>query len=186
MNILIDVRSLSNPLALVVVEVVIVFYGINILIPVDAQQGSEELSHEVRQDGHTFDVKAVLTNDGSLTGIQVFPETGSILISIEAGSEDEPSELRIVLPRELIDAKDGDNDSEFFIIVEGEEAEYAELRATETEREIEIPIPGGATQVEIFGTHIVPEFPALVILLISIVVIIALSNFIKPLLARDL
>jgi hypothetical protein len=175
---LIDVRF-ANYLALAGAVIVLL---VNIMpTPIYGQQGSEELqSYEVNQDGHSFDVSAFLSNGGSLTGVQVFPETGSILISIETGSEDDPSELRIVLPRELIDARDGENDSEFFIIVEGEEAEYTELRTTETEREIEVSVTGGATQVEIFGTHIVPEFQVgLVVLPISLGIVLTALGIAK-------
>ena len=173
-----DVRFLPD-LALVG-SVIVLFVVVNPTAS-NAQQGSAEMeSHEVRQDEHEFEVMASLSNGGSLTGIQVFPETGSILISIETGSEDDPSDLRIILPRELIDARDGENDTEFFIIVEGEEAEYTELRKTDTERELEVSITAGATQVEIFGTHIVPEFPlGLAALPISLGIVLAALGIAK-------
>lgn len=132
-----------------------------LLVPLisEAQQNTPGMtSHEVRQDGNRFDVLAEVSNGGNVTGIQVFPEYGSILITIESGSEEEASELRIILPRDLIDSRDDQTDSEFFIVVEGEDTEYTELRATENEREIEVPLSEGASQVEIFGNHIVPEF----------------------------
>ena len=132
-----------------------------VIFPVaKAQQDSLELgSIEVTQDGNRFDVMTAVSNGGSVTGIQVFPEYGSILISVETGSQDEDSQLRIVLPRDLIDSRDQDTDSKFDVIVEGEPTEYTELRVTDAAREIEVPLPGGTSQVEIFGSQIVPEFP---------------------------
>ena len=132
-----------------------------VIVPVaNAQQDTQELRPtEVTQDGNRFNVMTAVSNGGSVTGIQVFPEYGSILISIETGSEDEDSQLRIVLPRDLIDSRDQDTDSKFDVIVEGKPTEYTEVRATDASRELEVPLPGGTSQVEIFGSHIVPEFP---------------------------
>jgi hypothetical protein len=102
---------------------------------------------------------AAITNGGNVTGIQVNPDYGTILISVET-SPDEQSQLTIVLPRDLIDSRDNNTDSEFFVIVEGEPAEYTESRTTDTEREIVIPLPSETSQIEISGNQIVPEFPA--------------------------
>lgn len=115
-------------------------------------------SYEVRHDGNTFEVMNSVSDGGMLTGIQVFPDVGSILITMETNLE-EGSELRIVLPRALIDATEQGNDSQFLVIVDGEDTEYEETRATDTAREILIPLPEGTSEVEIFGTQVVPEFP---------------------------
>lgn len=144
-----------------------------------AAQGSSALEHyEVKQDGNRFDVLALISDDGVLTGIQVLPDVGSILLTMETNSEAE-SELRIVLPRALIDARDHEDDSEFLIIVDGEDTEYEELRTTNDERELAIVLPEGTSEVEIFGTHIVPEFPFVPIITaisLAIAVVIASSK----------
>jgi len=162
--------------------VITALFAIILILPLEAgaQQGSSEDFQTilVRQDEHRFDVKASLSNGGRITGIQVLPETGSLLLSLDTGSEDKTSELRIVLPRDLIDAKDEAADASFLIIVEGEEVEYTDIEATDTVRELEIPISGGATQVEIFGTRIVPEFPIVFLVFsISLFAILACTLF---------
>jgi len=56
---------------------------------------------------------AAATNGGKVTGIQVNPDYGSILISFQTGPEDQGSELTLVLPRNLIDSRDQGTDSKF-------------------------------------------------------------------------
>jgi hypothetical protein len=148
--------------------------------PIAAQQNSDFQSIEVTQDGNRFDVMAAATNGGKVTGIQVNPDYGSILISFETGSEEQASNLRLVLPRDLIDARDQSTDSKFDVVVEGEPSDYNELKTTETEREIEILIPGGTSQIEIFGNQIVPEFPAIfAVVAISFAAVISLVTFLR-------
>jgi hypothetical protein len=140
-----------------------------------AQSDGEFQSIKVTQDGNRFDVMATVTNGGNITGIQVNPDYGTILISVETNS-DEQSELRIILPRDLIDSRDNSTDSEFFVIVEGEPTEYVELRTTATEREIEIPLPAETSQIEISGNEIIPEFPA-AYAVVTVSFVMAISAF---------
>jgi hypothetical protein len=149
-------------------------------IPISGQQNSDFQSIEVTQDGNRFDVMAAMTNGDKLTGIQVNPDYGSILISLETGSEGQESELRLVLPRDLIDSRDLGTDSKFDVVVEGEPTEYTELRTTDTEREIKILLPGGTSQIEIFGNQIVPEFPTVIVVVtISFAIVISAITLLR-------
>jgi hypothetical protein len=114
-------------------------------------------TYEVTYEEHTFEVKAALSNDGRISGMELVPEIASILLTLETGSKE--GELTIILPRDLIDSKEGGVDDEFFIIVDGLDVEPEEILTTETERALKFPVPADASEVEIFGTEVIPEFP---------------------------
>ncbi len=102
-------------------------------------------------------VKYKLTN-GSLRSIEVDPDFTSIVLSISQASD---GELTITLPRKLIDALSdsctGDDD-EFITLIDGEEQTAEETDTTKTDRTLMVQIPGGAEEVEIIGTCVIPEF----------------------------
>ncbi len=76
----------------------------------------------------------------------------------------------------LIDAKMGDQDDTFFVLVDGEEVDFEET-TTSTDRTLTIQFPAGAEEIEIIGTFVVPEFGtiAVMILAVAIISIIAVS-----------
>ena len=102
--------------------------------------------------------------------------------------------FEISLPREVIDSRicydtqwirDFDDpascrewgpDSNFIVLVDGEEAEFQEW-PTAAQRKLEIPFTHGVTQIEIIGTQVIPEFGtiAAIILAVAITSIIVLS-----------
>ena len=107
---------------------------------------------------------------------QVFPDTEakSLIVQIDSISN---GTLAIKLPREVIDAKFGEEDDDFFVVIDGEEVEFDETK-TGNERTITIEFPEGTEEIEIIGTSVVPEFGAIAaaILVISIVSVILASK----------
>jgi hypothetical protein len=85
--------------------------------------------------------------------------------------------LTITLPRPLIDARtDDDEDDEFFVLADGEEAEFTE-KVTSDSRTLSVSFPEGTTYIEVYGTQSVPEFPiAALILVASIAVTLMISR----------
>ncbi|MGI0003709.1 MAG: PEFG-CTERM sorting domain-containing protein [Candidatus Nitrosotenuis sp.] len=102
----------------------------------------------------------------------------SLIITIETTGD---GELTVILPRGLIDAKlgpDGQSgeDDSFFVLVDGAEVDFDET-TTSDDRTLTIPFEDGATEIEIIGTFVIPEFGAMaaIILAVAIVSIIAVS-----------
>ncbi|MDH3617094.1 MAG: PEFG-CTERM sorting domain-containing protein [Nitrosopumilus sp.] len=110
---------------------------------------------------------------GKLISITPDVDSNSLIIAIDATDD---GQLTITLPRELIDAKIGDSDDDFFVLVDGEEVDFDET-STSTDRTLVISFPAGAEEIEIIGTHVVPEFGAIaaLILAVAIISIIAVS-----------
>jgi predicted secreted protein with PEFG-CTERM motif len=110
---------------------------------------------------------------GKLISITPDLDANSLIIKIDAFDD---GQLTITLPRELIDAKIGGEDDDYFVLVDGEEVDFDETTTT-VDRTLVISFPAGAEEIEIIGTHVVPEFGAIaaLILAVAIISIIAVS-----------
>jgi predicted secreted protein with PEFG-CTERM motif len=109
--------------------------------------------------------------------ISIIPDMDakSLLINIEAWDD---GSITLTIPRSVLDAKinDGDGDTEFFVLVDGEKVDFEEI-TTSTDRTLIIPFSEGSEQIEIIGTFVIPEFGtiAAMILAVAIISIIAIS-----------
>lgn len=117
---------------------------------------------------------------GTLTSIAPDEESSSIVIGIDADSD---GTLIIDFPREVLDAKvlnGGDgcsgSDDSFIVLVDGEERDFEES-ITDTVRSLSIGFEAGASQIEVIGTCVIPEFGAVavVILAVAVVAIVAMT-----------
>ena len=92
----------------------------------------------------------------------------SLLVSIHMAEDD--GTLTINLSEDIITPF---NDGTFFVLVNGEESDDAEQNGNE----VTIPFDSPTTEIEIVGTHVVPEFGtiAMIVLAVAIVSIIAVS-----------
>ena len=146
---------------------------------VSAEEIEERLGLSPKPAGPTISVDGTnFSLSYSITGgivLNVIPEDteNSLIITIQTSID---GELSITLPRALIDAKLGNADNDFFVLVDGEEVAFGESK-TATDRTLTIGFPDGAETIEIIGTSVVPEFGtiAVMILGISIISIIAVT-----------
>ncbi|MBI5145813.1 MAG: PEFG-CTERM sorting domain-containing protein [Thaumarchaeota archaeon] len=125
-----------------------------------------------------FNVPYQLLN-GNIQMIRIDPNSTSVDISVaNTGAVDNDGELRISLPRELVDAKHGSNDEKFMIFVDGQESPFTEIEKTSTERTLSIPIHFDAKKIQIIGTRVIPEFGtvAAIVLAASLGIIIIASR----------
>ena len=109
-----------------------------------------------------------------LLGIIPDADANSLIISIDAMDD---GSITLTIPRSVLDATFPDGgDDDFFILVDGEEVDFDEIKSS-TDRTITIEFPAGTEQIEIIGTFVVPEFGtiAAMILAVAIISIIAVS-----------
>lgn len=111
---------------------------------------------------------------GQVTGIIADGNAKSVIISLNANDD---GEITVTLPRDVIDAKMGDEDDAFFVLVDNEEVDFEET-TTATDRTVTVQFPAGAETIEIIGTFAVPEFGtiAIIVLGIAIVSIVAVTS----------
>ena len=84
--------------------------------------------------------------------IKITPDYEAFSLIITINSMDD-GELTMTLPRTVIDAKNGEKDDDFFVLVDGGEVEFDET-ATSTDRTLTIQFPKGSEEIEIIGTFI--------------------------------
>ena len=147
--------------------------GINDVIVVTLEGGlvKQAPSHSGHEEHHEA---ADLTKqlDYNISGGMVESITAtnddSLLVSIHMAEDN--GELTITLSEDIITPF---NDGSFFVLVNGEESDDAHQMGDQ----LMIPFDSTTTDIEIIGTHVVPEFGtiAMIVLAVAIVSIIAVS-----------
>ena len=138
-------------------------------------------NYEVKiPEGGTFDVPYTMKG-GIISAMNLNQKNLSLVINIATSSD---GNLNINLPREGIDSL-GNNgqDIDFIVLMyEGNseipiQTDVRKIEAGNEFRSIDIPVKNGDTKIEIIGTHVVPEFGtiAMIVLAVAIVSIIAVS-----------
>ena len=143
--------------------------------------GEYTSNYEVKiPDGGTFDVPYTMKG-GIISSMNLNQKNLSLIINIATSSD---GNLNINLPRDSIDSVDKNGQDIDFIVLmyEGNSKIpiQTDVRKVETGNEfrsINIPVKDGDTKIEIVGTHVVPEFGTItmIVLAVAIVSIIAVS-----------
>ncbi len=138
------------------------------------QEGPQTPPREpIQVDGTDLKIK-YLMSEGKITQAYPDEDANSLMIHLDSITN---GTLKINLPREVIDAKLGEEDDKFFVIVDGEEVDFEETKSG-NDRILTINYPAGSEELEIIGTHVIPEFGTIIIaiLVLSIVSVIVLSK----------
>ena len=123
------------------------------------------------QDSNDF-ISYEITNAKLLN---VIPDLDAVSLLIYIETTDEGS-ITLTIPRPILDASINGGDDEFFVLVDGEEVDFEEIKTSE-DRTLTINFLAGAEQIEIIGTFVVPEFGtiAAMILAVAIISIVTIS-----------
>ena len=139
----------------------------------------EEMGHgDMKEMGHSDDHAAKGVED--ISDQFTASVTSGVIHHIGANSDDDTlivhlfgadddGELKITLNSKIITPFD---DGSYFVLVDSEEAEFEQMGRT-----LHIEYGAGAEKIEIVGSHVVPEFGtiAMIILAVAIVSIIAIT-----------
>ena len=122
----------------------------------------------------TDDVISYEITGGKILSVVPNVDVNSLVIIIESTDD---GVLTMTIPRTILESKDGEEDSDLFILIDGEEREF-DVDTTETDRTVTIEFEYGAEMIEIIGTWVVPEFGviAVMILAVAIVATIVISS----------
>ena len=131
-------------------------------------------------EGGTFDVQYTMKG-GIISSMDLNQKNLSLEINISTSSD---GNLNINLPRDSIDSiNNKGQDIDFIVLMyEGNskipvQTDFKNVSTENKFRSIDIPVKNGDTKIEIIGTHVVPEFGtiAMIVLAVAIVSIIAVS-----------
>ena len=144
-------------------------------------EGEYKSNFEVKIPGAgTFDVPYTMKG-GVVSEMKLEQTNLSIIIDIVTSTD---GSLEIKLPRNSIDSvMQNGQDIDFIILMYEEYSEnplqtdYKEIDSNDEFRSLQIPVKNGDKRIEIVGTHVVPEFGtiAMIVLAVAIVSIIAVS-----------
>ncbi len=114
---------------------------------------------------------------GKLLGISADKDTFSLQITLESKNN---GVLSLNLPRDLIDAKKDDGSDDFFIVTAGKDLLKFNETKNSVARALTIGYPAGTNEIFIYGTHVVPEFPiSMIVLLIALIPVIFFTKKIR-------
>jgi len=133
-------QSLSVYVKIIIITLFVVMLGA-LISPTFAQQFKEP-NYTIR--------------GGEVLGFEIDPDTSSLTITLDARAR---GELIITLPRNLIDAKSGFEDSDFDILVSGLLLFSYDETATSRDRTITIPFKRNNSEIIITGTHVFAQVP---------------------------
>ena len=102
--------------------------------------------------------------NGDVIAMAVDENTTSFLIGI---TNVEDSNFEISLPTELISAEN----SEFVVLVDGIDVDY-DVSAQNDISVLQFFVPANSQEIEIIGTHVIPEFPLGVFVVLATMIVI--------------
>lgn len=122
------------------------------------------LTAPITIDGQEYNATYKITNGKVLA---IVPDTSakSLTIRIQPSGN---GTLSINLPRSLIDAKSGGQDTSYVVEEDGRASPFNETNTDASSRTITLQFGPGASQVTIIGTQIVPEFSTLAAAVLAI------------------
>ena len=133
-------QPLSVKVKVTVITLFLVMVG-TFISPTFAQQ-FEEPNYTIRR--------------GEVLGFEIDPENTSLIISLKPRTS---GELTITLPRDLIDAKIGSEDSDFIVLLDSIENQFEET-ITSSDRTLIISFGGFNTEIIILGTQVFSKVTA--------------------------
>ena len=132
-----------------------------------AAEAADAAAAEAAMAAPAIDAADYISTSGvSVTSITANADDDSVIIAIDA---DDDGVLSVTLHSEVITAFD---DGTYFVLIDNEEVEFEQSGSNLT-----IPYGAGNERVEIVGSHVVPEFGtiAMIILAVALVSIIAIT-----------
>jgi len=113
----------------------------------------------------TFDIKYTITG-GTVEDIEVESKNLGLLVKINSLDN---GKIILELPRESIDAeKQNGKDEKFIILIDDAQTTYEEIQSDSTVRIIGINFEKGDSEIQIIGTHVIPEFGTIVMIILTI------------------
>ena len=158
-----------------VVSALLVFIGISSYIVHGQENETVSQQNETSYLANTktleianasFQIRYQISGDNQLKAIWIQRDNLTLAAEILAVSD---GVLTIELPRDVMDSKKQSNaDDAYAVFIDGQFVPYDEIMNNTQARILNIEFGNGSDQIEITGTHIVPEFGPLAALVLTI------------------
>lgn len=97
--------------------------------------------------------KHTITN-GKITSMEYHGPQDCAYVVVKLESQDN-GDLAISIPRKIIDVKFGEEDDNFFVLIDGQEVDYEEIHKDANQRTLSIPFKEGSETIEIIKTCLI-------------------------------
>lgn len=104
--------------------------------------GEKDVSIKSNSNGVPYTIE-----NGKVTQLSLDRQSKALIVSIDVSAN---GELKITLPRKLIDSKNGESDDVFIVLIDGEERDFTEIK-TDTDRILTIKFLWDEQEIEIIG-----------------------------------
>jgi len=129
---------------------------------VAANIGDDTITMEGTDDTISYEITG-----GKILSVVPDVESNSLVITIESTDD---GVLTMTIPRTILESMEGDEDSDLFILIDGEEREF-DVDTTETSRTVTVEFEYGAEIIEIIGTWVVPEFGVIAVMILAVAIV---------------
>jgi len=104
------------------------------------------------------------------TGVEGTLDTQSKILTLNIRGTD-VAFITLDIPRYILDSKTDSFDSDFVVLVNGEEANFNENPTSDDKRSLTIMFPPGDSEIEILGTSVIPEFGSIAALILGVAIV---------------
>jgi hypothetical protein len=91
---------------------------------------------------------------GTITGYHYDFQSKSLIIKTQTISN---GSITVTIPRKVLDAKAGNQDDHFYVLMNGQEINFTETRTTNSTRTLTIPFSMGTSEIEIIANTVWPQ-----------------------------
>lgn len=129
---------------------------------------------QMKVNGTSFTVPYTI-NGSTVTLMRVSTDSNSLFVILHPSDH---GVLTLLLPRQLIDSQKNGQDQNFFVTSSGQGIPYEEISSTPDSRIITINFSSSTGEIQITGTHVLPEFGSIVpsVLLVATIALITIST----------
>lgn len=117
-----------------------------------------------------FDIEYTIKG-GTVKNMEVNFDIFAVVVQINAT---DIGTITLDLPRELIEAKEGNKDVKFIILIDGTEAVHEESIVSSDSRVIDVNFEPGDSNIEIIGTYVIPEFGIVVMMILVVGIMVTI------------
>ena len=118
-------------------------------------------NYRLEIDENSFDID--YSTEGDVIAMAIDQELTSLLVGLENVQRD--SIFYVEFPHELISAEN----NAFAVLVNGYEVDYS-ISTSDSGSKLSIPISAYTEEIEIIGTHVIPEFPIALLFVLGSVI----------------
>jgi len=128
---------------------ILVEHGWGMWVPAVKNQNNTVLSNSIKVTNTNFTINYSIAGKGTILDAKMDARSTSLILSLNMTSN---GTLTVSIPRELLDSKENNQDTQFIVLVDGQEVKYVETTSMIV-RTPTIPFESGSEKIQIIATQ---------------------------------